>query len=317
MNSSKAEFYTSQDLEDSLYRHLQRRQLPDCFLYTGQSGAQTWLDLEQSEDFPVASSLTNLLSHHVDSIAAEMPTGCDVVSIGVGAGSKERLLLEALLPDFEARYIAVDVSSELVDRALETVDDLDVDARGVVAFFEDLPDLRPRWDSPFLLCLLGNNFCNYHPDELLQNIFSQLSQEDLFLVDAHLRPEGREAIERWSREIDSAYGSERNARFNLQPLLTRGMDRAACDFNIGLTEVQTSAGSACRTRKHIRIREHSTLAFGNKIIELEPGETIEMGFTYKYTKAQLRELLASAGFRVVMGFRDGEGEHALVLVEPR
>ncbi len=317
MSSSKAEFYTSRELEDSLYRCLRQRRLPDCFLYTDQSGARNWLDLERSDEFPVASNLTDLLRRNVDSIAAEIPTGCDLVSIGVGDGTKERLLLEALLPDFEARYIPVDVSSELVDRALETVEDLDVDARGVVAFCEDLPDLRPRWTSPYLLCLLGNNFCNYHPGELLQTVLPQLSQEDLFLVDAHLRPEGEDALEQWSRKIDSAYGSEKNARFNLQPLTRHGVDPEACDFNIGLTEVQTSAGSTYRTRKHIRILERNTLEFGDRTIELEPGEIIEMGYTYKYTPSQLRELLARAGCALVEEFRDEEGEHGLFLAKTR
>ncbi|MEF8787540.1 MAG: L-histidine N(alpha)-methyltransferase, partial [Planctomycetota bacterium] len=252
---------------------------------------------------------------NADTIAAETPGGCDLVSIGAGDGEKERLLLESLLPDFNARYIPVDVSSELVDRALERVDGLDVDARGYVAFCEDLPDLRPRWDTPFLLCLLGNNFCNYHPEELLQRVLSQMSREDLFLVDAHLRPEGEEAIEEWRRKIDDAYGSQKNIRFNLWPLFEHGADPEACRFDIGLTEVETPVGSTYRTRKHIRILEPTTLSFGDRAIDLEEGEVIEMGFTYKYTAAQFRDLLASAGFSAVKQFRDDDGEHALILAE--
>jgi len=317
VRSSKVELYTPQELEESLYRHLRQREMPDCFLYTGQSGAQNWLDLEQSEDFPVASSLTELLRRNADSIAAAMPKGCDLVSIGVGDGSKERLLLEALAPDFGARYVAIDVSSDLVDTALRRVDDLEVDARGYVAFCGDLADLRPRWDSPFLLCLLGNNFCNYEPEELLNRVHAELSRQDMFLLDAHLRPEGEEALEEWRREIDDAYGSQKNVRFNLWPLIEHGIDPDACRFDIGLIQVQTPAGKAYRTRKQIRVLESATLTFGDRTIELDSGEVIEMGFTYKYTVDQLRELLETAGFSVAKEFRDEGAEHTLMLAKRR
>lgn len=313
----KVELRTPAELETSLYRHLKQRQLPDCFLYIGESGAKNWTSLEQSEDFPVASRLTELLRGDADTIAETVPESGDLVSVGTGNGRKERLLLEAMLPDWNGRYVAIDVSSGLVDEALETVDDLEVDATGCVAFCGDLPQLREHWDSSFLLCLLGNNFCNYHPGELLDELRSELGPGDLLLFDAHLQPRDAAEEDQWRQRIQEAYGSEQNARFNLWPLIEHGAATDACQFEIGLIRTETKAGTTYRTRKVIRVQKPTTLDFAGDRIELDADEVIEMGYTYKYTAEHLRSLLDAHGWKVIDEFQDGQTENILLLAGVR
>lgn len=178
---NRVELVTEDVLEARLLRCLEERHMPDCFLYLGESGVRNWLTLSASEAFPVAERLTCLLKESIPSIARHVPGRFDLVSIGVGGGEKERIMLEALTGQHDVSYVAVDISGGMVDEALRTVKGIDVGKTGVVAFLEDLGRLRRLWRSPVLLCLLGNNFCNYEPDGVLDAVHRELGPDDLLL----------------------------------------------------------------------------------------------------------------------------------------
>src|SRR5660398_224152 len=80
-----------------LYESLKKHELPDYLLYTGTGGAKNWLKLDESETFPVARQLKVLLEKNIASIVRFIPTGMSLVSVGVGSGDKERVLLEELI----------------------------------------------------------------------------------------------------------------------------------------------------------------------------------------------------------------------------
>ncbi len=300
-------------LEGRLADHLRRRELPDAFLYTGTGGARQWLDLDRSGAFDIASALTDLLGRSAPRIAACLPGGTDVLSLGVGAGAKERILLEWLVPPGTRRYVAVDVSECLVDRALALVEDMDLERIGVVAFCEELPHFRRRARSPTLVCLLGNNFSNYEPDMLLDLCASCLDPADRLLLDGHVLPDGALRRRRWRRHVQAAYGSERNARFNLGPLLDRGLRREQAEFTLDLQDADTPAGPAVRTCKRIRVIDDVTLHLDGQTLTLPAGATLTLGFTYKYRRSQLHELLRRHGLAVELECRGGRDEYVLLL----
>ena len=86
------------------------------------------------------------------------------------------------------RYYPIDINSQLVDLALEKVKDLPVEKKGIVGFIEDMPLLKKHWHLPVLFCILGNTFCNYEPEFILQLVHENLEQGDLFFFDANLLP---------------------------------------------------------------------------------------------------------------------------------
>jgi len=230
----------------------------------------------------------------------------------VGRGEKERMLLEALVEQGAPSYFPVDISSQMVDEALNTVADIDVNKTGVVAFMEDLASLRQFWNPPILLCLLGNNFCNYDPDYLLEMVYGQLEGDDLFLFDCHLLPArlGRE-------QVEQVYRSQLNVRFNIDPLVQRGLDPYSCLFYIDLLPTKTSLGTVYRTRKRIQILKDTTISCGPNKVSLEAGDTINLGFTYKYTRPQVEGYLPRHGFEQLELFLSADGCNLLVLVRKR
>jgi uncharacterized SAM-dependent methyltransferase len=313
---TRVNLVTPVDLESRLLACLRRRELPDCFLYVGSAGAQNWLDLDRSDAFPVATTLTNLLSHNVHAVARHMVPVATFLSIGVGNGHKERLLLEGMVERTELRYVAVDVSDHLVDEALTAVEDLPVKTLGITGFCEDLPLLLEHADPPRLVALLGNNFCNYEPDTLLGLMAETLGPDDLLLFDAHLLPERSDDVTAWRASVEHAYQSPVNARFNLGPLLARGVAAEACSFHLELLAFDTAHGHVLRTRKWIEMLRDALVRVGAETVELTAGEVLEMGFTYKYTATQVDGYLRDHGFTTLERFMSEADDNLLTLVRP-
>ena len=303
---------TAEVLEQRLHERLLCGQLPDAYLYVGR-GASNWLALEHSPAFDVASSLTELLRQNVASLVPLLPEGLELMSIGVGEGLKERILLKALASTACKRYLPVDVSEQLVEAALGTVADLDLPKLGIVAFAEDLPSLRQYRQGPSLLCLLGNNFSNYQPEELLAILSKEMDAADYLLFDSHLCPDGIADPEQWRRSVEAVYRQEQNADFNLSPLVQRGVPRENCRFRLDLLHLPSVQGPVYRTVKQIEILRDCATVVGGRPVDLHAGEHIEMGFTYKYRARQVEGHLREKGFSVVWKASASGGENAVFL----
>lgn len=311
----KIELIRKDELEARLQACLEQRQMPDYFLYLGDSGVESWLTLSSSPGFPIASQLTELLRQSLPSIARHFSARFDVVSIGVGSGEKERILLEALESRCTPKYYAVDVSSQMVDEALNTVADMDIVKIGLVALFEDLARLRQFWEPPVLLCLLGNNFCNYDPDYVLKTVCRQLETDDLFLFDCNLFPAQPGGKELGREHVEQAYRSQLNVRFNIGPLVQRGLEPDSCVFHLDLLPTKTSIGTVYRTSKWLQISKDTVISCGPNKVWLATGDTIRLGFTYKYTCSQVRGYLRWHGFQEVELLLSPDGDNLLALVQ--
>ncbi len=300
-------------LENRLKRYLDRRQLPDAFLYIGDSGATNWLTLESSTRFPVAATLTALLTEHAEALARQTAHCRSVVSIGAGDGQKELILLQELLRYSRPVCHVIDVSRPMVEAALRTLSKLNIETYGVTAFCEDLDRLAPQWNRPTLLCLLGNTFSNYDPAFLLDLIGRNLGPADAFLLDASLLPESERDVRAWAQEVEGIYNSPENVRFNTAPLVTRGMDPASCRFELKLIQVAFAWGEVWRTQKRIHVLQPATVRCGRSTVTFSSGEVIQMGFTYKYRLGQLQACLQRHGFHLQESRRDRTGSNALFL----
>lgn len=301
-----------EELEERFYENLKRHKLPDYLLYLGAAGVKNWLTLDRSEKFTVAAQLTELLRESMPSLGQLIPPGLNVVSIGVGSGEKERIILEELIRKGDLVYYPVDISTQMVDTALETVRDLPVETIGLVGFFDDMHVLKRFWRFPILLCMLGNNFCNYEPDYVLNTAYENLHEDDLFLFDCHLFPttENKESIR---REIEAVYRSRENVSFNIDPLLRCGVDPENVEFQLDLLPTQTAWGSVYRTHKRLHIREDTSITCGSGTVNFRAGDTIPLGFTYKYTADQVEALLKAYQFTVLTMFLSSDRSNLLAL----
>lgn len=316
-------------MEERLCENLRNYELPDYLLYTGTGGAKNWMKLNGSETFPIARRLKDLLEENIASIVRFIPSCMNLVSVGVGSGEKERILLEELIKKNLAekpasgkvpiRYYPIDINSQLVDIALEKVRDLPVEKKGIVGFIEDLPMLKEHLRLPVLFCVLGNTFCNYEPEFFLQLIYENLEQGDLFFFDASLLPEPASGEEAHAarRSVLGTYASRENALFNMYPLLQYGMDPEDFDFELSLSNVDSKIGHLCRTRKSLNILKDTEVRIGSETVSFREGDIIRMGFTYKYTYDQITALFDINRFDILKAFRSKDGENAIFLAKKR
>jgi uncharacterized SAM-dependent methyltransferase len=326
-NKEKIVITSKKNIEERLCECLKNHELPDYLLYTGARGAKNWLKLDGAETFPVARQLKVLLEKNIESIVRFIPTGMSLVSVGVGNGEKERIFLEALVRKNLAenpvsgkvsiRYYPIDINGEFVDIALEKVENLPVEKKGIVGFIEDMATLKKNWRLPVLLCILGNTFCNYEPEFILQLVRENLEQGDLFIFDANLLPtEGPEA-QSAKKSVLGTYASRENALFNMYPLLQYGMTPEDFDFELLLAHVNSRIGGVYRTRKSLYILKDTELTIGAESIGFREGDVIRMGFTYKYTYDQITAFLDICGFDILKAFLSEDRANAIILAKKR
>jgi uncharacterized SAM-dependent methyltransferase len=328
-NSEKIKIIREEDIEKKLHESLKKHELPDYLLYAGTYGAKNWLKLAGSEAFPVARQLKALLEKNIASIVRFIPTGMSLVSVGVGSGDKEKILLEEMVNKnlteetasgrVSIRYYPIDISSQLVDIALEKVRDLHVEKKGIVGCIEEAALLKEHWRLPVLFCLLGNTFCNYEPEFILKLVYENLEQGDLFLFDASLLPiqgSGEEARSA-RKSVLGTYASRENALFNMYPLLYYGMDPEDFDFELLLGLVDSRIGAVYRTRKSLNILKDSQINTKTETIYFKEGDVIRMGFTYKYTLEQITAFLNICGFDILNYFLSDDESGVIILAKKR
>lgn len=297
----------------------------------GAEGAKNWLTLDRSSTFPVARGLKTLLEENIDPLVKFIPSNMNLVSVGVGNGEKEQVLLKGLIRKNSAespasarrhllRYYPIDVNGQFVEMALENVRDLPLEKMGIVGLIEDLPLLKKYLHPPLLFCILGNTFCNYEPDSILNLVCENLESGDLFLFDAHILPSSDDEEALWSakRSIVGAYASRENALFNMYPLLQHGMVPEDFDFELLLSSVESKvAGQLYRTKKTLYILKDTSFEVGSRAVAFKEGDSIRMGFTYKYTFDQLKTYLEARGFEILKAILNREGTNTIILAKKK
>jgi uncharacterized SAM-dependent methyltransferase len=177
--------------------------------------------------------------------------------------------------------------------------------------------LKKNWRLPVLFCILGNTFCNYEPEFILQLARENLEQGDLFFFDANLLPtEGTEA-QSARRSVLGTYASRENALFNMYPLLQYGMAPEDFDFELLLAHINSRIGTVYRTKKSLYILKDTELTVGTETIDFREGDVIHMGFTYKYTYDQITAFLNICGFEILKAFLSEGRTNAVILAKKR
>ncbi len=312
----KIELITEEALEADLYTNLKEHRMPDHFLYIGDEGAKNWLKMENSREFPVTGRLTSLLRKSLPALTVFIPPNTNVVSIGTGNGEKERIILETLAKRGNPAYFPVDVSARLVDISMEAVRHIPIITTGIVGLFEEMDHIRRYWRPPSLLCILGNTFCNFEPDIFFSAVSRNLGKDDLFLFDCHMLVEcGGTSAAR--KKNERTYRARRNTLFNLDPLLRRGVRADDVEFRMEFLPVQTEVGIVYRTSKSVLVRKQCVVSCGKQAIFFRAGDSIRLGFAYKYTPGQIEPLLKRHGFNIMALHKTVDNENILVLARKK
>lgn len=294
------------EFERRFARDLYNKQMPDYFLYVGDCG-ENWLKLQQSDAFAVSHKLTGLLKANINDLSNSLDNH-NLLSIGVGSGEKEAVILEKLSKSSPCQYVCVDINDAFLNMAADIIQKLHIETVCVLAMLEQLTQIKAYCRSPLVLALLGNNFCNYHPIKLLELIYKNLGHGDLFLFDSALLSEDK-------ANTTDAYNCELNRIFNMAPLFTKGLSPQDCSFELKLIKERIKNMELYRTKKQIIIHKDCRFEIGSTQINFNRDDKIQMGFTFKYKPEQIFELLKICNFKVIKSYFDSEKENMLVLAQ--
>jgi uncharacterized SAM-dependent methyltransferase len=248
--------------------------------YLKPEQAQAFLDLENSQDYKkdIIQKEIDLINENIDDMVKDLKGKYwNIVDIGCGDGKKAVIFLNKLKGDFKVRYCPIDISSYMVEKALQKIKKTDVEE--VIKFqwnisdFENISNVSnllryDKFKENFFL-LLGNTLGNFEINELLYEMRSAMKGDDYLLIGNGLDNQKEE-------EILEAY----NNTF-LDKLLVKTL------LQIGFKEENLKYGARfknSRVEMYYTILKDCKIKFLEKEIKFNTGDQIIVGVSYKYNK---------------------------------
>jgi uncharacterized SAM-dependent methyltransferase len=163
------------------------------FHYQGTRQAQLWLDVHRAHAPQFSDPALEEPYRRMAAAAASLIPRADVVALGPGAGSKERIVLEALAAGgTKARYLPIDASVELALLSADTATGLVAEVAPVAGDLSrtaEIEEWLAGWsaDRPRIVTAFGLS-PNTEPSRFFPQLAALLRPGDLLLVSANLAP---------------------------------------------------------------------------------------------------------------------------------
>jgi dimethylhistidine N-methyltransferase len=270
------------------------RTLP-CKYFYDERGAALFQRISELPEYYITRTEIDILDRHRAEIASHLGANIELIGLGTGAGTKTRILIEAL--ERPAVYVPVDISEKQLRESTALF-------RQIFPHLETLPVctdyLQPfvipspgREAARNIVYFPGSTIGNFAPEdavEFLQRIAYLCGDEGGLLIGVDLQKD-RDVIE-------AAYNDSQDvtAEFNLN-LLIRANRELGADFDLAAWRhhaiYNSSAGriemyliSETRQRVHIEDRQ----------FDFRAGEKILTEYSYKHTPEGFAALAHKARF---------------------
>jgi len=276
--------------------------------YLTPEQAQSFLDLESSADYQkdVIQKEIDLINENIGEIVEKIgKDNLNIIDLGCGDGKKAVIFTEHLKGKVKLRYCPIDISSYMVDKAIEKVRKADVgevvEFQWNISDFENIENisilLRHGEFKKNLTFLLGNTLGNFEINELLYEIRSSMKGGDFLLI-------GNGLDNRNSEDILKAYDNN-----FLDKMLVKTLTQ------IGLKEDNLEYGARfknSRIEMYYTIKENCKISFLGKKIFFNKGDQILVSVSYKYNKEDFIGFL-NLYFDDVMAMVSEDGSYVLAL----
>lgn len=247
--------------------------------YLTPEQSQAFLDLERSEDYQkdVIQKEIDLINKNLDEILEKFHEPINVIDIGCGDGKKALIFIDKL-KNKRVRYCPIDISSYMVNKALERIRKSDaveevVEFQWNISDFENLENiaalLRQGEYKRNLFLLLGNTLGNFEINELLYEIRSSMKGGDILLI-------GNGLDNRRGEEILKSYNTKEVHNFLKYLPLQIGLQENEIEFG---TRFANS-----RVEIYYTILKNKKIQFQNKQLFLNKDDQIMVSVSYKYNR---------------------------------
>jgi L-histidine N-alpha-methyltransferase len=281
-----------------------RKRLPPKLFYDERGALLFERICELDEYYPTRTEL-GILRERVGEIAACAGPRTALVEYGSGAGTKVRLLLDAL--EAPAAYVPIDISGEQLGRVAASMRDdyPEVAIRPVRAdYTHEVPLPKLPTGARRVAFFPGSTIGNFHPRDaatFLAGVRATVGSRGALVLGVDRRKD-KAVLERAYNDAEGV-----TAEFNLN-LLARLNRELHADFDLESFEHHAFFNEeASRIEMHLVSAGPQTVHVGGRAIDFARGETIWTECSYKYDRVALERLVVSAGFHVRRLWTDARG----------
>jgi L-histidine Nalpha-methyltransferase len=317
---SLAPLDTREALIDEVWSGLRKRprSLVPWMLYDTEGSRLFECITKLAEYYPTRTE-RDILANNAEAIITA--TGSDysqplrLLELGAGTAAKTGILLEAATRlRNEVIYFPIDVSSDALDEACESIGCLlpDVRLQPIVANYVTHPPKLERFNGTTLAMYIGSSIGNFSPREarsILRNLKSELRAGDALLLGTDMVKDEATLV----RAYDDKDGV--TAAFNLN-ILHRLNRELGANFDTGCFRHRARWN---RVKSRIEMHLESTrdqcvnIPAAQLSLEFAAFETIHTENSYKFTRDTLGALLDDAGFTIEQTWTDPQQWYALTL----
>jgi dimethylhistidine N-methyltransferase len=278
------------------------RTLP-CKYFYDERGAALFQKICELPEYYITRTEIDILDRHRAEIASQLGPNLELIGLGTGAGTKTRILIEAL--DKPAAYIPVDISEKQLRKSSMLFRKIfpDLEILPVCADYLQpvvLPSPRHK-AARNVVYFPGSTIGNFEPKEALEflrRVANVSGQGGGLLIGADLQKD--------PSVIEAAYNDSAGvtAQFNLNLLarLNRGI---GADFDLGQWQHRAIYNSdAGRIEMYLISATDQTVHIGDREFHFRAGEKILTEHSYKHTPEGFIALASQAGFDFVKLWTD-------------
>ncbi len=297
-----------------------RRCINHKFHYHTTRQSQQWLNLhntysptQQSQGYHRAYE--QCLHATLDTLRQDR---FDLISLGCGGGEKE-VLLHSLLADRKAsmvNYYPVDVSHALAITATRTMrrEYPDLHIQPMVCDLlhaDDLISYMPRGGTARLITFFGM-IPNFTPATILPILNQFLSSEDLLLFSANLAPGDSYTL--GMEAVLPQYDNLPTREWLMSVLRDVGISKLDGDITVTINSDSAQPDTTLKKiAAYFTVRQPVRLAINDQVIDWQPGERVQLFFSYRYTTPLVKEYLDQHGIEVLNNWEFNNQEEGLYL----
>jgi len=278
------------------------RTLP-CKYFYDERGAALFQKICELPEYYITRTEIDILDRYRAEIASQLGPNIELIGLGTGAGTKTRILIEAL--EKPAVYMPVDISEKQLHESTELFRKVfpDLEILPVCADYLQpvaLPSSRHK-ATRNVIYFPGSTIGNFEPEEatmFLGRIANVCRQNGGLLIGVDLQKD-RHILER-------AYNDTKGvtAQFNLN-LLTRANRELGADFDLSRWRHRAIYNSSAgRIEMHLGSEIDQTVHVADYEFRFRSSEQIITEFSYKYTPEGFTALARRAGFEFARMWTD-------------
>ena len=272
----------------------QPRTLPYKYFYDAR-GAALFQKISELPEYYITRTEIDILGRHRHDIAAQLGPNLELIGLGTGAGTKTRILIEAL--EKPAVYVPVDISEKQLRQSAAMFQEIfpELEILPVCAdYLQPVVLPKPRRKAARnVVYFPGSTIGNFVPDEalgFLRRIATVCGLDGGLLIGVDLRKD--------RQLIEAAYNDSAGvtAEFNLN-LLLRANRELGADFDLARWRHQATYNSnKGRIEMYLVSDSDQTVRLDNREFAFRAGEKILTEYSYKHSPETFRDLARRAGF---------------------